>query len=105
MTYNCPFHNQELVLREGVSKKTGKEYSFYGCSVKDNGQFCAHTVPNAEFAPRTQDSSQTGQSTPNRNTEVLEGILKELVTIRETVCRMAPPIINKTSENDQGLPF
>ena len=103
--YVCPIHNNELTLREGVSKKNGKEYSFWGCTDKTDGQFCAHTVSNTPQGLSARVSAPGGQNTPSENTALLKSILEELVKIREIVFQNAPPVINKTSENDQGLPF
>ena len=38
----CPLHQRPLHHRQGISK-AGKNYDFWGCSVKENGQFCQHT--------------------------------------------------------------
>jgi hypothetical protein len=103
--YTCPIHQTELVLREGVSKKNGKEYSFWGCTDKTDGQFCAHTVSNTPQGLSVRVSPQPGQSTPSENTALLKSILEEVVKIREIVFQNAPPIINKTSVNDAELPF
>lgn len=101
----CPLHNISLVLRAGVSKKNGKEYSFWACPDKTDGQFCAHTVSNTPQGLSVRVSPSSGAGQPSDNTRLLQGILDELVTIRETVVRQAPPIINKTSEKDAELPF
>lgn len=36
----CSLHNVPSVWKEGVSKKTGKPYAFWGCDVKTNGGYC-----------------------------------------------------------------
>lgn len=39
----CPSCKSEMKLREGFSKKTGKPYSFWGCT---NYPACDKTLPN-----------------------------------------------------------
>ena len=37
----CPIHGKTTVWKEGVSKKTGKNYAFWGCTEQnDDGSYC-----------------------------------------------------------------
>ena len=99
----CPIHKLELVHREGVSKKNGNPYDFWACPSKEQGQFCQYTAPGELQAPTTQVSGQSGQSATSENTELLRAIKEELIKIRETVSRLAPPVIEPI--NKDGLPF
>ncbi len=54
--YKCPECGQPLIRRTGTSKKTGKQYDFYGCSGFRNG--CQATFPvNKEGAPEYAGST------------------------------------------------
>jgi hypothetical protein len=38
----CGIHGTPMVFKEGVSKKTGKPYAFWGCDTKNaDGSFCS----------------------------------------------------------------
>jgi hypothetical protein len=38
----CPVHGATTVWKEGVSKKTGKPYAFWGCTEKNaDGSYCS----------------------------------------------------------------
>lgn len=43
MSLICPKHNTALTHKQGISKKTGKPYDFWGCPTKDGNQFCDYT--------------------------------------------------------------
>lgn len=45
----CVTHNIEAVLKEGVSKKTNKPYSFYACPERINGEYCNGPVIDKEI--------------------------------------------------------
>lgn len=38
----CPVHRQPWEHKQGVSKKTGKAYAFWGCPVKGADGFCEY---------------------------------------------------------------
>lgn len=43
LALTCPHHKVKLVHRQGVSKKTGNPYDFWGCPKMDDGKYCDYT--------------------------------------------------------------
>ena len=45
----CGLHKVRMVLKEGVSQKTGQYYKFYGCPVRnEDNSFCKWKPPKEE---------------------------------------------------------
>ena len=46
----CPRHRRPWEHKSGISKKTGKAYSFWGCPVRDDDGYCDQR-PTGDWQP------------------------------------------------------
>ena len=54
----CPVHNRPWEHKQGVSQRTGKPYSFWGCPVRDESGFCQMRPVKAWQPPAQQPMAQ-----------------------------------------------
>lgn len=92
----CPIHSLELEHRQGVSKKTGKDYDFWACPNKEGGQFCSYTAPNTPQASTSPEKVTPGVQLLLDRIGLLESNLMDIL-------KKGTIPLDKTSENDNPL--
>lgn len=73
----CPRCGAPLQLKQGVSKKTGKSYKFWGCT----------NYPECDYTTNTPPNGEEGSSTHQAVNNTIQGFDSRLKGVEESVKR------------------